>query len=122
MGEGRKWSVTEIASLEEPTPTDDTAEDESEDVAQTLIVGPERLLTVPTDFDEGTEVEIVRQDDGSIRLRPIENEEQSADARPVSYQRTLQEPSPDNLDRLRLASGPIRSGILNELRRYKDAT
>ena len=40
MGEGRKWSVTEIASLEEPTPTDDTAEDESEDVAQTLIVRP----------------------------------------------------------------------------------
>jgi DNA-binding transcriptional ArsR family regulator len=119
-GEGREWTVTEIPNLEEPALIADSEEEEVEDDVETIAVGPEGVLKLPTDFNEGKMVEVVVQEDGSILLRPIADREEQVDGENLlereSWHDTNFNSDTYELDRLRLASGPIRRKILNELR------
>jgi hypothetical protein len=94
--------------------------DASDDV-QRLTVGAGGVVRVLTDLAAGRLVELNHRVDGSILLRPLENEEASFDDEVLPEQGLRRDPSvvSDNyeLERVRLASNPTRGHLLNKLRK-----
>jgi DNA-binding transcriptional ArsR family regulator len=120
-GEGRKWTATEIPNQLEPSLAAEITEAEVEHDVHTLTVGAAGFLKVFTDSDEGKVVEVVRRDDGSVLLRPIEYEQSPVNDGALLDRESSLDTSTSSatfeLDTLRVASSPIRLRILDRLRR-----
>jgi DNA-binding transcriptional ArsR family regulator len=120
-GEGRKWSVTRLPEPETQAAVNDCVGDERHGIAQTLVIGDKGVLTLSTCFREGSSVEAVQQDDGSIVVRQIEDNEVAVDdghdaLELVPLGDNFSDTEPYESDRVHIAFAPVRRRILTELR------